>query len=123
MILEEVKQQIKHLQDTLNDVSKNDNIEGLYNLLDHKYIEQLNELFDRFAYWKPEAYIYIEKGLIESIHANCNLEINLWDNDIEKMDDDPETIGCGMRYKDRLIEWTETIKQLLDRNEITKVFE
>jgi len=100
--------------------SKKGDWDRLYLLINKEYLTVLGKLLNRFKNWTPEAYIHIEKGIVYAIFANCDLIINLWDNDVEKMSE--ENVD-EFTYQERLKEWTETIKLLLNDNTIKKVFE
>jgi hypothetical protein len=48
------------------------------------YLTSLKEFVSRFKVWKPGVYIYVDGGVVQYAYGNCDIDLNLFDNDNEQ---------------------------------------
>lgn len=53
-------------------------------MIDPIYLAKLKEFENKFKFWKPGIYVYVEGGNIQDASADCDVDFNLFDNDNEK---------------------------------------
>lgn len=117
MKLEELKQHLAEVRSALY-IMKKSHGDEIVHFMDPEYFKRLCIFLDKFKYWKPEIFIHVEKGLIQTIFANEDIIVNLWDDDNEKeinLDDDM------ISYNDRKAEWEYMIKSNLNNGEIKQI--
>ena len=118
MKLEELKQHLIEVRSALY-IMKKCHGDEMTHFMDPDYFKRLCDFLDRFKYWKPEVFIHVEKGMIQTIFGNEDIVVNLWDDDIEKendLDEDEST------YDERKMEWEQMIESNLNSNEIKQIY-
>lgn len=80
MMLEDAKTHLDELITALEKLPIGDR----KSLVSSDYLITLKEFQNRFKFWKPEVFVYVEGGLVQGASANCDMGFNLFDNDNEK---------------------------------------
>jgi hypothetical protein len=117
MKLEELKQHLAEVRSTLYLIKKCHGDE-MAHFMDPDYFKRLCDFLDKFKYWKPEVFIHVEKGLIQTIFANEDIVVNLWDDDVEKKNNPDEN---EVPYDERRNEWEQMIESNLNSGEIKQI--
>ena len=115
MKLEELKQHLDGVRSALYMMKKCHGDEIIH-FMDPKYFKRLCDFIDRFKYWKPEVFVHVEKGMIQTIFANEDIIVNLWDDDAKKEEDSKEF------YDDEKAEWEHMIESNLNNGEIKQIY-
>ena len=116
MLLEDLREHLIVVQKALNE-AKDGKVELMHDLLNDDSIHALNTILDKFKYWRPEMFIHVQKGFVQTVLSNCNSIVNLWDNDAEEMEGDSMEDFSRRKY-----EWEAMINSSLNDKTIKAVY-
>ena len=109
MILEDAKE---HLQELLRVCQGKAD-------LDKDYLRKVVQFCEEFKSWTPEAFVFIEGGVLQGASANSDVYLNLFDADNEK---DEAIDEGGLTYEERLKEWNANINKGHENGSLKPIF-
>src|SRR3990172_6927355 len=101
---EELLEHTKELQSLLKTIDDSDNS---LSPVGREYLLKATEFIIKAKFWKPELFITVECGNMQSVVGNCNAVINIFDIDNEKENEE---------WHEKLSEWKQMLESGINNN-------
>lgn len=111
-MLEEAKQNLKEMLQIIRNLQKYDD-----SIIDPEYLVRLGLFVEKFQFWNPECYAFIEGGNLQGASANCSLVLSLFDVDNEKADTENP-----IPFQERVDEWNRMIEESHQSGTLKPIF-